>query len=195
MFWGAGAPSVSVPGVSRKAAGSILWKFSVSRTVLASSCCLTCWIDRVSLLIPTQKRLFPFSVHTDLILCSLTPLTFTSVPVMYVKAVTDYSPPRSQPPETTGASCLWLVGFALIRLWHGAPAGGAIHLACQRKTWGVTLRGEKSGPPYDSLPGIFSAPRWSASGTSAAKYDWQQVRKFKVGSERESSTTGTKWGI
>lgn len=38
-------------------------------------------------------------VHTDLGLCSLTPLTFTSVPVMYVKAVTDYSPP---PPGRQG---------------------------------------------------------------------------------------------
>lgn len=47
VFWGAPAPSASAPGVSRKAPGSILsrpflsWKFSVSRTVLASSCRLT----------------------------------------------------------------------------------------------------------------------------------------------------------
>lgn len=89
-------------------------------------------------------------VHTDLILCSLTPLTFTSVPVMYVKAVTDYSPPPSLPPPRRQGrpDSDWWASLTFVFDMERRPAGGAVHLACHRQTWGVTLRGEKSGPPY-----------------------------------------------
>lgn len=89
-------------------------------------------------------------------------------------------------PWTTGASCLWLVGFALICLWQPALASQWCHsstmsLADQRshavkeEVWSSLQT--TIGARYILCLGAFSG----LPTLSAVKYDWQQVQLFKAG--------------